>query len=69
MSLMARIAATMANRKIISLGGGANSTQRSKQLRRRIVIIGSVIQINDRDELWREKVELNNSLVLIPQSV
>jgi hypothetical protein len=35
----------------------------------RIMTIGSASQINDRDELRREKEELNNSLVLTPQLV
>jgi hypothetical protein len=35
----------------------------------RIVTIGSVSQINDRDELRGEKEELKNLIVLIPQLV
>jgi hypothetical protein len=35
----------------------------------RIVTVGSASQINGRDELRGAKGELNDSLVLIPQSV
>jgi hypothetical protein len=35
----------------------------------RIVTVRYTSQINDRDELWREKEELKNWLVLIPQLV
>jgi hypothetical protein len=66
---MVRTTMTMENRKSISSGGGENNMQRSKQLRRRIMTVRYARPINDRDELWREKVELNNSLVLIPQSI
>jgi hypothetical protein len=47
----------------------SENMQRSKQLKRRIVTVGYESQINDMDELRREKVESNNLLVLIPQSV
>jgi hypothetical protein len=35
----------------------------------RIVTIRSTSQINDRDELWGAKGELNDLVVLIPQLV
>jgi hypothetical protein len=35
----------------------------------RIMTVRSASQINDRDELWGEKEELNYSLVTIPQLV